>query len=158
MSFLALGIREMGMTLRQRRAALAVLAGIVGLVIGIIGQANLAPGTKYEQFLLLISYWIAAWEGVVFVDYLLNRGRYDERHFFSTRWNRWQGVVAMAIALGASIYLFANDYPLYVGKVPTAYPQLGDITFIVGFVVSAALYFLFNLGRRSPAAEASPAG
>lgn len=157
MSFLALGIREMGMTLRQRRAALAVLAGVIGLVIGIIGQANLAPGTKYEQFLLLISYWIAAWEGVVFVDYLLTRGNYDERHFFDTHWNRWQGLAAMAIALVVSVYLFANDYPLYVGKIPTSFPALGDITFIVGFVVSAALYWLFSLGRRAPEVAESAA-
>jgi len=158
MSFLEIGIREMGMTLRQRRAALAVLAGIVGLVIGIIGQANLAAGSKYESFLLLISYWIACWEGVVLVDYLLTRGNYDERHFFDTRWNRWQGVTAMVIALAVSIPLFANDFPLYVGKVPTAYPQLGDITFIVGFVISAGLYLLFNLGRRTEmAAEESAA-
>ncbi|HEX6489110.1 MAG TPA: cytosine permease [Candidatus Dormibacteraeota bacterium] len=153
MSFLALGVREMGMTLRQRRAALAVVAGIIGLVIGIIGQANLGPGQKYEQFLLLISYWIAAWEGVIFTDYLLTRGKYDERHFFDTRWNRWQGFTAMFIALAVAIPLFANDYPLYVGKVPTASPGLGDITFIVAFVISAGLYLVFSLGRRAPVAE-----
>jgi NCS1 family nucleobase:cation symporter-1 len=157
MSFLAIGIREMGMTLRQRRAALAVVAGIIGLVIGIIGQANLAPGSKYEAFLLLISYWIACWEGVVLVDYLLTRGNYDERHFFSTRWNRWQGVTAMLVGLVVSIPLFANDYPLFVGKIPTSYPQLGDITFIVGFVISAGLYFLFNVGRQPDAVEAPAA-
>lgn len=157
MSFLALGVREMGMTLRQRRAALAVVAGVIGLLIGIIGQANVGPGQKYEQFLLLISYWIATWEGVVFVDYLLTRGNYDERHFFNTRWNRWQGVTAMLIGLVVSIPLFANDFPLYVGKVPTAFPQLGDITFIVGFVVSAGLYYLFNLGRQRGVEEQSAA-
>src|SRR6267143_1644604 len=37
MSLVALGIRELGMTLRQRRAMLAVLAGVLGYLIGVIG-------------------------------------------------------------------------------------------------------------------------
>jgi len=149
MSFLAVGIREMGLTLRQRRAVLAIAAGVIGYVIGVLGQANVGPGTKYELFIILISYWIATWEGVVFVDYLLTRGKYDERHFFDTRWNRWQGITAMLIGLVVSVSLFGNQFGLFVGKVPTAFPQLGDITFIVGFVLSAGLYYLFNLGRRT---------
>ena len=146
MSLVAVGIREMGMTLRQRRALLAVAAGVLGYIGGIVFQASVAPGGKYEAFLLLISYWIAPWLAVVFVDYLKTRGRYDERHFFETGWNRWQGFAAMAIALVVSVYLFSNN-ALYLGKIPTAYPQIGDITFIVGFVLSAVLYFVFSLGR-----------
>ncbi|HEV2477531.1 MAG TPA: cytosine permease, partial [Candidatus Dormibacteraeota bacterium] len=53
MSLVALGIREMGMTLRQRRAVLAIAAGVLGYVIGLVGQANVGPGSKYESFLLL---------------------------------------------------------------------------------------------------------
>src|SRR6266568_6254655 len=44
MSLVALGIREMGMTLRQRRALLAVAAGVLGYIIGIVFQAQVAPG------------------------------------------------------------------------------------------------------------------
>jgi purine-cytosine permease-like protein len=76
MSLVAIGIREMGMTLRQRRAVLAIAAGVLGYVIGIVGKANVGPGSKYEFFLLLISYWIAGWLAVVFVDYLLRKGDY----------------------------------------------------------------------------------
>src|SRR5207249_4977787 len=52
MSLVALGIREMGLTLRQRRALLAVTAGVLGYIIGLVGQANVGPGSKYEYFLL----------------------------------------------------------------------------------------------------------
>src|SRR5207249_4482497 len=58
MSLVAVGIREMGMTLRQRRALLAVSAGVLGYIIGLVGPANVGPGSKYEFFLLLISYLI----------------------------------------------------------------------------------------------------
>ncbi|MEA2668757.1 MAG: hypothetical protein QOJ33_1691, partial [Chloroflexota bacterium] len=117
MSLVAVGIREMGMTLRQRRAMLAVGAGVVGYLIGIIGQANVGPGSKYEFFLLLISYWIAPWLAVVFVDYWLRRGNYgDETVFYDTKHMRWQGFVAMAVGLVVSIYFFANN-AIYLGTV-----------------------------------------
>jgi len=148
MSLVALGIREMGLTLRQRRAAIAIIAGVIGYVGGLVFQANVAPGGKYESFLLVISYWIAPWLAVVFVDYWLRRGDYgDESIFYNTGHNRWQGFVAMAVGLAISVWLFA-DQAVYVGYVPWNYPQVGDITFIVGFIISGALYFVFSMGMR----------
>jgi purine-cytosine permease-like protein len=145
MSMVAIGIREMGMTLRQRRAALAVAAGVVGYIIGVVGQANVGPGSKYEFFLLLISYWIGPWLAVVLTDYLLRKGDYgDESLFFNTRYNRWQGVVAMAIGLVVSVWLFSNNL-VYTGLVPTANPGIGDLTFVVGFVLTAVLYYAFSM-------------
>jgi NCS1 nucleoside transporter family len=147
MSLVALGIREMGLTLRQRRALLAVLAGIIGYLGGIIFQAQVAPGGKYESFLLLISYWIAPWLAVIFVDYWLQRGNYgDEEVFYNTRHQRWQGIVAMAVGLVVSVYLFSNN-ALYLGVVPKANPSVGDLTFIAGFVIAAVLYYIFQRGR-----------
>jgi purine-cytosine permease-like protein len=149
MSLVSLGIKEMGMTLRQRRAALAIIVGVIGFIGGIAFQAQVAPGGKYETFLLLISYWIAPWLAVVFVDYWLRNGDYgDESMFYDTKTFRWQGLVAMAAGLVIPVYLFANVYPLYVGPIPTNNPGIGDITFIVGFVLTAVLYYVFNLGLR----------
>jgi nucleobase:cation symporter-1, NCS1 family len=157
MSLVALGIREMGLTLRQRRAALAIIAGVIGYVGGLIFQAQVAPGGKYEAFLLLISYWIAPWLAVVFVDYWLRRGDYgDESIFYDTRHNRWQGLVAMAVGLVVSVWLFSNN-SLYVGVVPNANPAFGDLTFIVGFVISGVLYYVFNLGLRKHTTEKTAA-
>jgi nucleobase:cation symporter-1, NCS1 family len=158
MSLVAVGIREMGMTLRQRRALLAVAAGVLGYVIGIVGQANVGPGSKYEYFLILISYWIAPWLAVVFVDYWLRRGDYgDESMFYDTKYLRWQGFAAMAIGVVVSVGLFANVFSVYTGPLANSNPQIGDITFIVGFVLTAAIYYVLNLGLRKPAVETRPA-
>jgi NCS1 nucleoside transporter family len=157
MSLVSLGIREMGLTLRQRRAALAIVVGVIGFLLGIIFQAQVAPGSKYEFFLLLISYWIAPWLAVVLVDYWLRRGDYgDESIFYNTGYNRWQGVVAMAAGLVVSVYLFANDFGIYVGPIPTNTPNVGDITFIVGFLISGALYYVLNLGLRKQTTDTRP--
>jgi hypothetical protein len=59
----------------------------------------------------------------------------------------------MGVGLVVSIYLFANVFGLYVGKIPNGSPQVGDITFIVGFAISAVLYYVFNLGLRKKTAE-----
>jgi len=156
MSFLAIGFREMGLSLRQRRAILAVVAGVLGYIIGVAGSANVGPGSKYEAFLLLISYWIAPWLAVMFVDYFLRKGDYgDESMFFDTGYNRWQGVTAMAIGLVVSVYLFSNN-ELYLGPIPKANAAVGDLTFVVGFVLTAVLYWLFNMrGIKAPASAAS---
>jgi nucleobase:cation symporter-1, NCS1 family len=159
MSLVAVGIREMGLTLRQRRALLAVAAGVLGYLIGVIGQANVGPGSKYEYFLLFISYWIAAWLAVVLVDYWLRRGDYgDESMFYDTKYQRWQGVAAMAIGLAVSVYLFANVFSVYTGPIPTNNPQIGDITFIVGFVLTGVLYYAFQMATRRQASSAGVAG
>ncbi len=158
MSLVALGIREMGLTLRQRRALLAVSAGVLGYIIGIVGQANVGPGSKYEFFLLLISYWIGPWLAVVLTDYWLRKGDYgDESIFYDTKYQRWQGAAAMAIGLVVSVWLFGNNI-LYTGVIPSANPGIGDITFIVGFVLTGVLYYAFNMMSRRAASPAGMAG
>jgi nucleobase:cation symporter-1, NCS1 family len=151
MSLVSLGIREMGLTLRQRRALFSILAGVIGYIGGLVFQAQVAPGGKYEAFLLLISYWIAPWLAVVLIDYWLHRGDYgDESVFYDSRHQRWQGFVAMAVGLVVSVWLFASN-SLYVGYVAFNYPQFGDLTFVVGFVITGVLYYAFNMGARKPA-------
>ncbi|HXB04988.1 MAG TPA: cytosine permease [Candidatus Angelobacter sp.] len=159
MSLVAVGIREMGMTLRRRRAVLAVTAGVLGYLIGVIGQANVGPGSKYESFLLLISYWIAGWLAVVLVDYWMKKGDYgDESVFYDTKHQRWQGFVAMAIGVAVPGYFLANAYPLYVGPIANNNPQIGDITFLVVFVLTGGLYYAFQTMTGRQAAAAGKAG
>jgi nucleobase:cation symporter-1, NCS1 family len=159
MSLVAIGIREMGMTLRQRRAALAVAAGVLGYIIGVVGQANVGPGSKYEFFLLLISYWIGPWLAVVLTDYWLRKGDYgDESLFYDSKYQRWQGAAAMAIGLVVSIGLFANQPVVYVGSIANANPGIGDLTFIVGFFLTAVLYYAFSMVGRTAPSRAGMAG
>src|SRR5579859_2877328 len=144
MSFLTLGIK---LSLHQRRAIVAAVAGVVGLAIGIIGQANVGPGSNYENFLLVIAYWIAPWLGVVLTDYWMRKGNFgDEEVFYDTSWNTWKGFVAMLVGGAVAIYIFA-DQTAYLGWFPKNYPQFGDLTFLVGFLLAGILYFAFQGGK-----------
>jgi len=163
MSFLTLGIR---LKLHQRRALSAVASGVIGLVIGIVFQANVGPGTKYENFLLAITYWIGPWLGVVITDYLMRRGQYAETEFFDRAHDSWKGWVSMLVGIVVSVPFWNQGEPLapcshagsalsIIGAVPCANPGLGDLTFVVGILVTAVLYYALNMSTRRPAVVTS---
>jgi NCS1 nucleoside transporter family len=143
MSFLALGIR---LPLALRRAIVAIAFGLIGFFLAWSGLHD--AGEKYENFLLVISYWIGPWLGVYFTDWLLRRGERVDRLLFDRRHNPWAGAAAMALGMGLSIWLFSNQTE-YHGLVVRRHPGLGDITFEVGFAVAALAYLLFFNVRRS---------
>jgi nucleobase:cation symporter-1, NCS1 family len=147
----ALSFTAMGFTipLRAARAITALVFGVVGLVVAFIGLDNIQ---SYENFLLVISYWIGPWLGVTFTDWFLRRGHRVDGFLFDRRHRPHAGWVAMLVGIVVSVWLFA-DQTLYVGVVPNAVSEFGDIAFFVGFLVAAALYAAISAGerRREPA-------
>jgi NCS1 family nucleobase:cation symporter-1 len=160
MSFLALGFK---LPLTLRRAIVAIVFGIAGFFVALSGLSD--AGAKYNDFLLVISYWIGPWLGVYFTDQFLRRRKQVAGFLFDRRHNPWAGFAAMVISTGLSIWLFANQTD-YVGVVPKHHPAFGDLTFEAGFVLAAGLYAVFfwlrGEGRREEAlevpGEAAPVG
>jgi NCS1 nucleoside transporter family len=145
LSFTAMGIK---LPLALRRAIVALVFGVIGFIVALTGLHD--AGTKYQNFLLVIAYWIAPWLAVVFCDQLLRRGqdpRRLESLLFDTKYTNWAGPVSMLVGMGVSIWLFSNQTE-YVGLVPKHYPSVGDLTFEVGFVVTALVYLIWH--RFSP--------
>jgi NCS1 nucleoside transporter family len=134
LSFVSLGIR---IPTHIARAIVAGVFGVIGFFVALGGLHN--AGTTYEDFLLIISYWIGPWLAVVLLE------RYFRRNEDATMWLgernnvNWAGPIAMGIATAVSIWLFANQVK-YIGIVPTHHPKFGDLTFEVGFVLAAILY------------------
>jgi NCS1 nucleoside transporter family len=133
MSFMAMGVR---LPTRLARAVVALALGAVGLVVALFGLGN--AGQNYENFLLLIAYWIAPWLGVVLTDRWLRRGEGSTSRYTRASVN-WAGPLAMLLGMVISTWLFANQVK-YTGVVPKAHPSVGDITFEVGFVIAAVVY------------------
>ncbi|HYS37630.1 MAG TPA: cytosine permease [Pseudonocardiaceae bacterium] len=151
MSFLTLGIR---LPLALRRALVAVVFGVIGFLLAWSGLHD--AGQKYENFLLIIAYWIGPWLGVMFTDQYLRRGQRIDTLLYA-KWNQnWAGPIAMLVGIAVSVLLFSNQTD-FVGVIAKQVPGLGDITFLVGFVLSALLYVLLRpvLGanRTSPPAD-----
>jgi NCS1 nucleoside transporter family len=140
MSFLAIGF---DVPLGLRRAIVAIVFGVAGFILALNGLHD--AGEKYNDFLLVIAYWIGPWLGVFFTDQFLRRGKRVSGFLFDKAHNPVAGFLAMAVGMAVSIYYFANQVD-YVGVVPTHDKRWGDIAFEVGFLVSALLYaLLFKL-------------
>ena len=109
LSFTAIGIK---LPLSLRRAIVALGFGTIGFFLAWSGLHN--AGAEYENFLLIIAYWIAPWLAVYFCDLLL-RPNPDEALLFATRRTNWAGPVAMLVGMGISIWLFSNQTE-YLGR------------------------------------------
>ncbi|MFF7274803.1 purine-cytosine permease family protein [Streptomyces griseorubiginosus] len=148
----AISIASFGLNLPAwlSRSVLVVVSGVAGTAAAWASLSD--AGAAYEAFLLVIAYWVAPWLGVVLVERLLRphgsdeilSGRLTDRTF-----TNWPGLAALLLGVAVSVPLFSNQED-YVGYVPEHWPAFGDITPVVGFVVSAVLYAA--LRRRSPAA------
>jgi nucleobase:cation symporter-1, NCS1 family len=148
MSFLALGIR---LPLSLRRAIVAIVFGVAGFFLALSGLSD--AGTKYNNFLLVIAYWIGPWLGVFFADQFLRRGKRVDGFLFDRKHNPWAGALAMLIGMAISIPLFSNQTE-YVGLIAKHNPGVGDLTFEVGFVLSAVFYVIFYAISRDRRSEA----
>lgn len=127
-------------SVRLPRAAVAAGVGIIGAVLAIAGGRPDQTAAVYTNFLLLLSYWASPWAAVVLVDMLRHLGR--ERDPQSVNKWRW-GLAAWILGLAASIPFW--DQSLYQGAIARAHPQIGDLSYYVGFVVAGVAALLFSL-------------
>jgi NCS1 nucleoside transporter family len=134
MAFLSMGFR---IPLDRARAVVAAAFGVVGFVIALAALGDAATG--YENFLLVIVYWIGPWLGVVLTDQYLRRGALPVDSLYDPGYRNPVGLVALVVGIVVSVGLFANQV-LFTGLIPRLFPDIGDIAFLVGIALSAALY------------------
>ncbi|MFE4816454.1 purine-cytosine permease family protein [Streptomyces sp. NPDC056704] len=145
----AMSVTSLGLRLPAwlGRGVLVVLSGVAGTAAAWASLSD--AGHAYEAFLLVIAYWIGPWLGVVLVErWLRTRTPDDEpaRRLGDRAFTNWPGITALLVGVAVSVPLFSNQEK-YVGWVPKHWASFGDITCLVGFAVSAALYALV---RRAP--------
>jgi NCS1 nucleoside transporter family len=144
-SFTAIGFK---LPLAARRAIVALGFAVIGFFVAWSALGN--AGADYNNFLLIIAYWIGPWLAVVFCDMYLRRRQRPaqlERLLFDRKHAVWAGPVAMAVGGGVSIWLFSNQAK-YTGLVPSHNGNFGDLTFEAGFVLTALIYLTWRLMAR----------
>lgn len=132
LSLAALGI---ALPTRFLRAAIIVGVGVLGAVLAVLALNDVS---SYENFLLVMGYWIAPWLGALVADRLVPP-QVPPSVYVDRGYRNPAGPIAMAVAIVVSVSLFSNQ-TLYVGEMPLIFPELGDITSVVGFVVAFVLY------------------
>ncbi|MCW2560243.1 MAG: cytosine permease [Mycobacterium sp.] len=136
MAFVTIGIK---LPAHIARALVTVFFGVVGFLVAWWALPDYAQ--SYEAFLLIIAYWIGPWLGVVFADQYLRRGQTIAGFLYDRSYANWNGLLSFVIGLVVSVVLFANQVK-FTGYIAKAVPQLGDITFFVGFLLAAGSYLL----------------
>lgn len=115
-------------------------------------------------FLLYIVVWLSAWFGILMVDYLLRRGRYDPPALAVNRgglyWRNggvhWPAIFAQVLGMVAALMWInaGTAVPAYQGPLSKHFPGLqgGDLSWLIGIVVGGGVYYL--LARRGVREEA----
>jgi NCS1 family nucleobase:cation symporter-1 len=123
-------------TLARWQAALAV-----GAVGGAIALAGTQPGQiahDFANFLLLLSSWAAPWAGTMLA---LSRSDNSAKPIAT-------GFYGWLIGIAASLPFWQQSW--FVGPLAAAHPELGDVSYFVGF---AAAYTASTLLARAAAAS-----
>lgn len=137
--------------IRLQRSRAAVIVGLLGALLASGGGHPDQTAQVYTNFLLLLSYWAAPWAAVVFVDWLQRRRRAAAEEFDSGPQFR-AGLYAWIIGLAASLPFWNQAW--YVGPFANAFPQFGDLSYYVGFLVAAGV---MAAARKLPAFSQVPA-
>lgn len=125
-----LALLAMGISLKRWMSAL-LTAGIAALLIA-FNNGGLTD--IYTSFLLLLSYWIAPWLGVVLSDFYYhqkNPERKDEPR-------GWIGLLSFLIGILFSIPFMSSH--LYVGPIAGNFLQGADISYFVSLLISVMVY------------------
>ena len=137
MSFLAMGFK---LGFKTRRAIMVLLAGIIGGITAFLAVQNVGGlGDNLENFLLVVSYWVAPWIAIVVVDRLIRKSA-DFGSIAQSGKENIAGPIAFVVATVFSIWGFANQLA-YTGPFAKGSP-IGDLTAVVGFVVAGVLYYV----------------
>lgn len=143
-------------------------SAIVVAILGFLFTLWLSTGDllqlqlKFEGYLLFVLYWVTPWAGIVLTDWWL-RGRprrLDVRRLtdFGSLHSGGLALVALIVGFVVSLPFQTSSFGGEVAKA-TGLPVNGlapalhyaDVAFIVGFVVSAAIYWV---GARSGVGQA----
>jgi NCS1 family nucleobase:cation symporter-1 len=124
---------------RAKRALAALAVGVIGALLATGGGKPAQTAVAYTDFLLLLSYWASPWAGAVLVD-LWMRGAKPADPERSPHWSA--GFAAWLAGLLASAPFWNQAW--FVGPVARTYPQLGDLSYYVGFIVAGASMYAFS--------------
>jgi purine-cytosine permease-like protein len=149
-------LQALGVPIKRWLAVFVDIAVCAVVTYFILFHGNFSK--DFAGFLLYIVVWLSAWFGIVLVDYLLRRGRYDPPALAAGRgglyWRRggihWPAIIAQALGMVAALMWInaAFAFPAYTGPIASHFPGLngGDLSWAIGLVVGGGTYYL--LARR----------
>ncbi len=153
LSLLAIDVKWIRAIVPKRWVA-ALIIGILGGVLSYVGGKT-GYYQNYNNFLLVLSYWVSPWLAVVVTDYAMHRRHgHEVSDFYENSGTVRAGLWAFIIGLIASVPFFNQQ--AFSGFMAKTYPQIGDISYYVSFIVAAIVYYALTARQmRDPAAKQS---
>jgi nucleobase:cation symporter-1, NCS1 family len=130
-----------------------VAAAVIGTVIALAASAHFLE--NFENFILFLAYFLIPWTAINLVDfYFIRRERYDIDAIFRPDgvYGRFNLRALGAYAAGIAVEVPFVNATFYTGPF-VAHLAGADISWIIGLLVSASLYYAWSVGSigREPA-------
>jgi NCS1 nucleoside transporter family len=157
-------LAALSMGIRLSRTALALIVGIAGYLVTIYFIFAPSFAKAFDNWMIGLLLWMSPWAGVIMADFFIKRrSRIDVAELYRSPEAsaygdiNWSGMVAFVIGLIAGWSVQDGLVPALQGPISTGLLGEADLSWLVGIVVSGAVYLV--LGRRIVAAPvAVPAG
>jgi len=125
------GLALLAIGLPMKRWASAIITAVLGVLAIWWGNGVLAA--TYQNFLLLLSYWIAPWLAVVLTDFF-----YHQVYGRVSTVRAWQGMLSFICGVVISIPFMSTT--LYTGPLAKQFLNGTDISYFISTMVSVFLY------------------
>ena len=129
---------------RLRRWQLAIIGGVLGFILALLGYQNFTQ--NYENFLIVLDYWIMPWLAVVLLDFYVF-GHREPMGFSQAVPVNWNGLIAWAVGLGVSLLFISEQFQVLGlkahGPLATWFGD-ADFGYFIGFIVAGAVYLVLN--------------
>lgn len=129
----------------RTRVVTTLVCGVIATAAALAAESNFV--TMFQNFVTILLYILIPWSAINLVDYfIIRKGNYVVSELFERdggRYGRWNVIGLSTYAVGILVEIPFMVTPVFTG--PLAEP-LGfvDIAWVLGFVVSAAVYLLLN--------------
>ena len=139
--------------IRLQRWHLAIIGGALGFLLALLGYRNFTQ--NYENFLIVLDYWIMPWLAIVLLDFYVF-GHREPMGFSQAVPINWNGVIAWAIGLAVSLLFISEQFQVFGLKAHGPFATwFGDADFgyFIGFIVAGVIYLLPNRGAAGSAKQ-----
>jgi purine-cytosine permease-like protein len=132
--------------LRVKRWVLTIIGAIIYVIVALLLQEHF--GINLENFLLIIAYWLGAWNAIVLIEHWLRKGQYPAQDYENAA-KLPVGIAAVAsmviglavTALGVSQQIFTGPLAHALGNKDIGY---ADVGFPLAIIVTGVLYYVLR--------------
>jgi nucleobase:cation symporter-1, NCS1 family len=143
-------LAALSLDIKAARWKVALVVSIVGTIALIAFIQSDSFAHDFDNWLVSVVVWIAAWGGVMFVDFFFVRGGhidvaalYDDPHVARYGDINWAAIIATLVGLAAGWSWEYGLVDFFQGPVAKATNNI-DLSWLAAFVVSGVLYYVLR--------------